>query len=400
MVIVGAGLVGASCAALLAKNITPKSDLQIAVIDAGKAPELPSLDEDAPEFDPRVVALTHTSQQLFEKLGVWEVIQSQRACSYTEMRVWDDEGTASIHFRATDIQQRQLGYIVENSVLLCAVSDYIQQQDNIMLLCGVSVESLAQSDSGVVLQCTDGSLLSADLLVAADGGQSKIRELTNISVREWEYEHKAIVATVRSENSHRHTAWQNFLSSGPLAFLPLEHPSEQYCSIVWSVEDEKADWLMGLDEQAFGQELACAFEYCLGSILNVSQRFCFPLVQCHAVDYMSNGVVLIGDAAHTIHPLAGQGVNLGLLDVQALVCELERAIKRDMVIYEPSVLRRYQRQRKGHNLQVMLLMEGLKRLFGNRQLTIRWLRNIGMKKVNEFSLLKNWLAKQAIRNNE
>ena len=397
IVIVGAGLVGAACAALLGQYLT---NSRIAVIDAGKAPQLPSLAVDEPVFDPRVVALTHASQQLFDELGLWGTIRNQRACNYTKMHVWDCDGTASLHFDAADIQQQSLGYIVENSLLLCSVLDKIEQQNNVILLHGLSVESLTYDGTGVCLECSDGSQLSARLLVAADGGQSKVRQLSNMPVREWEYHHKAIVATVKSEKNHQYTAWQNFLPSGPLAFLPLDHPSGQYCSIVWSAENEKADTLMALSDRSFSKELSRAFEHRLGETINVSQRFSFPLAQRHAVDYISESIVLIGDAAHTIHPLAGQGVNLGLLDAQALVMELRRAVERGIVINDASVLRRYQRQRKTHNLEVMLLMEGLKRLFGSRQLIVRWLRNMGMRKINEFSLLKNWLAKQAIRNNE
>lgn len=404
IVIIGAGLVGAACAALLAQS----TSASIAVIDPSQAPVMPNMDQEKPEFDPRVVALTHTSQALFERLGLWDDILAQRACAYTKMQVWDNEGTGSIDFSAQDIQQPTLGTIVENKVLLYALTQYLEQeQPQVTLRWGVALDTLQQShhdDSHrhlAIATCIDTTTnepmtIHADLLIAADGGQSRVRSFCDVTTRTWDYEHRAIVATIQSEHSHRFTAWQNFLSTGPLAFLPLDHPSEQYCSIVWSVETKKAKDLMALDDQAFCVALGHAFEHRLGTIKNSSQRFSFPLVQRHAVDYSDGNIVLIGDAAHTIHPLAGQGVNLGLLDAQALEKEVTRAIKRGLAVNDPSLLRRYQRQRKGHNLEVMLLMEGLKRVFGSRQLIVRWLRNLGIKKVNQWNLIKNWLAKQAI----
>lgn len=459
IVVVGAGLVGASFAALLLNDPVfnvgkgqqgnskeHHTPYRIALIDGGTAPSLPSFNTENPSFDPRVVALTHASQAIFKSLGLWQNITSQRACAYQHMHVWDDDGTAHIQFNAADIQESHLGYIVENSILQCAVLDAIErhekvavdtdideakaalsstpipssetkQSPSITLLRGVSVTALelspvnntvkhqtssATSPSRLpsTLHCSNGQTLVADLIVAADGGQSKIRELANIATREWSYQHKAIVATVQSSQSHQFTAWQNFLSSGPLAFLPLDHPSEQYCSIVWSLETEKADAMMALNDDDFAKALERAFETRLGTVISVSKRFCFPLHQRHATHYSHNNIVLIGDAAHTIHPLAGQGVNLGLLDAQALAAEIVRAIQRDLPLSEASILRRYQRQRKAHNIEVMLLMESFKRLFGSKHLWVRLLRNAGMKKVNAFPLLKNWLAKQAIKNKD
>lgn len=400
VVVVGAGLVGATFAALLSarqptdEGVTP---LRIALVDPGSEPQLPDMSVTPPVFDPRVVALTHASRSMFAELGVWERIESQRACHYDHMHVWDNDGTANIEFAAADIQQTSLGSIVENSILLCTVLDYLQQQTAVTMLRGKGVEAVNRRAGVALLECSDDSVLSAPLIVAADGAQSKMRELNQMAVREWDYQHKAIVATVESARSHKFTAWQNFLPTGPLAFLPLDDPSERYCSIVWSAETEKADALMAMNDDEFCQALGRAFEHRLGEVVSISRRFSFPLKQRHAVDYMHDNVVLIGDAAHTIHPLAGQGVNLGLLDVSALVKEIIRAQNRGLSLNEPSILRRYQRQRKSHNLEVMLLMEGLKRLFGSRQLWVRWLRNTGMKTVNGWSLIKNWLAKQAVQ---
>lgn len=401
IVIVGGGLVGASFAALLAQRqrdtMTSHTPLRIAIIDGGKEPSAPMVDQDHPQFDPRVVALTHASEHVFSSLGLWEHIQQQRACAYTTMHVWDNDGTANIQFSANDIQQKHLGHIVENALLQRALLDYIEAQSCITLLRGIQVERIDKQAKTTTLFCNDGSQLTAELVVAADGGQSTIRALANINTREWDYHHKAIVATVRSSQAHQLTAWQNFLSTGPLAFLPLDHPSQQYCSIVWSLDTDKADEIMALNDDDFCHAISRAFQHRLGDALSVSQRYSFPLHQRHATDYFADNIVLIGDAAHTIHPLAGQGVNLGLLDASALVQEIVRGIERGLPLAEPSILRRYQRQRKANNVEVMLLMEGLKRLFGSKHIAVRWLRNAGLKKVNEWSLLKNWLAKQAIK---
>ncbi len=407
IVIVGAGLVGASFAALLQQM--PYSHLRVALIDGGSKPTVPDLAQEPPTFDPRVVALTHASRHLLAKIGAWQTIEQQRVCAYHDMSVWDHDGTANIHFSAKDIQQSELGHIAENSLVLSAVLNGIESQTsdshrddesvNVTLLRGIKVTGIQQNNHQVLLQCDDGKERIAQLLVAADGAQSPVRQLASMSTREWDYQHKAIVATVKTEQSHRLTAWQNFLPTGPLAFLPLAHPSHQYSSIVWSIENDKADEMMALDDEAFCQQLTVAFQQRLGRVEHVSRRFCFPLKQRHAKEYIQGNIVLIGDAAHTIHPLAGQGVNLGLLDAQALAEEIQRACERDLAINHSSVLRRYQRQRQAHNMEVMLLMEGLKRLFGSRHLLVRWLRNAGLKKVNQINPIKQWLIKQAIKHN-
>jgi 2-octaprenylphenol hydroxylase len=395
IVIVGAGLVGATLAATIA-SAPENQSLSIALIDQGEAPVLPDINIFPPKFDPRVVALTHASVKLLKKINVWPLVLEQRVCFYRNMCVWDDEGTAEIHFDAKDLNQDALGAIVENRILLCSVLAVLQDLDNVVVHRGRSIESINKLDSEHELLLSEGEKIRATLLVAADGAHSKVRELLDFSVRSWNYQHKAIVTTVKSELSHQFTAWQNFLSTGPLAFLPLGDDSEQYCSIVWSAENDRADALMALSDEKFKQELAKAFEYRMGNIESVDKRFSFPLVQRHAVDYIAPQVALVGDAAHTIHPLAGQGVNLGLLDVSALSESVSYACKRGVPLKDSSILRRYQRQRKKHNLEVMLLMDGFKRLFGSRNLKIRWLRNEGMKVVNKLGPIKNWLAKQAM----
>jgi len=395
VIIVGAGLVGASLAASIAADPI-NQHLSIALIEQAAAPSKLDLTLQPPEFDPRVVALTQASISVLKDIKAWDLVMQARACPYRTMRVWDDEGTGDIYFDATELGQPELGFIVENRIVLTAVLEVIKDYKNIDVIRGQAVDLLEHRQDKQYLCLADGSEYSAQLLVAADGGQSKIRDLANLNIRQWDYQHKAIVATVKHKESHQFTAWQNFLVTGPLAILPLDDPSEKYCSIVWSLESEFADEFMKLNDDEFLDTLSKAFEYKLGVAEAVSKRYSFPLTQRHAVDYIAPQLALVGDAAHTIHPLAGQGVNLGLLDVLALSKEISRSSSRQLALSDASLLRRYQRERKKHNLEVMLVMESFKRLFGSRNLAVRWLRNSGLKMVNGVKPIKNWLAKQAM----
>jgi 2-octaprenylphenol hydroxylase len=224
-----------------------------------------------------------------------------------------------------------------------------------------------------------------------------VRELAGFRTREWDYGHRALVTTVETERGHGATAWQRFLSSGPLAYLPLpEHDGHHFCSIVWSVEHGLADDLEAMDEEAFRAALGAALEYRLGEVVACSARVCFPLRQRHAIDYIKPGVALVGDAAHTIHPLAGQGINLGLQDVAALADEVLAGVARGEDPGSYQLLRRYQRRRKGENLLMMAAMEGFKNLFGARQLPVRWLRNQGLKWVDRSGPLKYQMMRHAM----
>ncbi|MGH1439345.1 MAG: UbiH/UbiF/VisC/COQ6 family ubiquinone biosynthesis hydroxylase [Cellvibrionaceae bacterium] len=395
VIIVGAGLVGASLAASIAANPV-NQHLSIGLIEQAPAPEPSNVSSQPPEFDARVVALTQASIELLKEIDAWDEVLGTRACPYRSMRVWDNDGTGDIYFSASELGQSELGFIVENRIVLNTVLEVVGRYHNIHTLRGHSVTSVEYKEEKQSLILSDGSEYKTSLLVAADGGHSKIRDLAGLPVRQWDYQHKAIVTTVRHEQSHQSTAWQNFLVTGPLAFLPLGDASEKYSSIVWSLESKVADEYMNLSDADFQDALGKAFEYRLGTVEAVTKRYSFPLVQRHAVDYIAPQLALVGDAAHTIHPLAGQGVNLGLLDVGALSKEISRSSSRQLTLSDPSLLRRYQRQRKKHNLEVMLLMESFKRLFGSRNLAVRWLRNSGLKVVDRTKPIKNWLAKQAM----
>ncbi len=415
LIVVGAGLVGAALATALAKG-AQTADLRIAVVEASPvaASTVAEIDSDCdvdesngnadePPFDPRVVALTQASQALLYRIGAWQLAEQQRICPYGNMEVWDAEGTAHIHFDSRELQQPQLGHIVENRVLTRAILTQMQACPAVELLCPERVadmrriESESLQSSVMQVELETGRLLRAPLVVAADGANSFIRQLADFKTCEWDYGHHAIVTTVRTQEPHQFTAWQRFISSGPLAFLPLQHAGDDhYCSIVWSLKSELAGQMMALGDKDFCKALAEAFEHRLGEVLHCDKRFSFPLRQRHALDYSQPGIVLVGDAAHTIHPLAGQGVNLGFLDVAVLVEELQRALERQIPLQDASILRRYQRRRQGDNLTMMAAMEGFKHLFGAKDLSVRWLRNEGMTQLNSVPLLKNFIAKQAM----
>ncbi|MAY02574.1 MAG: 2-octaprenyl-3-methyl-6-methoxy-1,4-benzoquinol hydroxylase [Gammaproteobacteria bacterium] len=400
IIIVGGGLVGLSMAALLAQSQehSPAANrLRIALLDAG-LPQESNYSRDAVEnFDPRVSALTVTSQQLFASLGLWEQDLASFACPYTDMYVWDTGGIGDISFSCREVRQAQLGHIIENTRLDRALNHYLGRT-GLEQYRGNKLRHLERQEEQSLLLLDNGQTLSCRLLIAADGGNSFIRQQAGFTTREWAYGHQAIVATVATEKPHAQTAAQCFLPSGPLAFLPLRdsQDTQHYSSIVWSCTDALAQELLAMDEDQFRHDLQQAFENRLGQIEAVGPRFSFPLWQRHARDYVQEGLALVGDAAHTIHPLAGQGVNLGLADVHCLAGIISAARAEDQDIASHQVLSRYQRQRKGHNLGMMALMEGFKRGFGSDDLLLRWARNTGLALVDSALPLKRQLMQKAM----
>ena len=394
IVIVGGGMVGATMACLL-RDL----DLKIALVDRAKFDVL-NLEVTGGKFDPRVSAITTATKKIFLDLKVWPDIEAARCCNYLGMQVWDADGTGCINFSAIDLNQSELGTIVENSILSSALYKQISNQKNLSLLAPMNIASMEVSEGGTRLITDKGQQKTAKLIIAADGANSKIRELCRFSTREWEYNHNAIVTTVKTELAHEQTALQRFIDTGPLAFLPLaveqNDSIQNYCSIVWTAIPKHAEYLMQLSDKNFCTELNKAIEGRLGNIEWCDKRFTFPLWQRHSIDYVKNNVVLIGDAAHSIHPLAGQGVNLGFLDAAVLARELHHGIEVGRELSDQTVLGRYQRKRKGHNLGMMWLMEGFKHLFAEQALPIRWLRNIGMSGVDNISVVKNNLARRAM----
>ena len=395
LVIVGGGIVGSTLACLLASQ--PDTPLNIALVEASSDPHSFSVDAD---FDPRVVALSEKAQNIVKRAGVWQSIQSVRACNYAKMVVWDAEGTGRVEFDSP-ADSDYLGTIVENNLLVDALFQKIEASHNtIQLFLAHKVAAITTDEHASTVELDDGTQLTSKLVIAADGARSQIRELAGLQVNEWNTGHSAIVSVVQTEQSHQFTAWQRFMPSGPLAFLPLSEnktgvASSNKSAIVWSIESDKAEKLHTLTDDEFKNSLGEAFEWQLGHIEGVGPRTLIPLTQRHAKHYSKNGVVLVGDAAHTIHPLAGQGVNLGLYDVEAIAEEIFRAKRRGVPLNDESIVKRYERMRKGENLAAIASMAGFKKLFETDALPVRWVRNQGMNWVNQSSFLKSQFARIA-----
>ncbi len=379
--IVGAGMVGTTLAVALAR-----AGFDVALIEA--APPAPY--DPASDYDLRVSALSAASQRLFARLGIWPAIAAGRISPYREMQVWDAGGAGILHFDAAELGLPELGHIVENSLIQSAAW---QALDRVRRYCPARLRALEPAADGCRLLLEDGGALEAQLVVGADGAESRVRELAGIGCSGWSYAQQGIVCNVATEQPHRHTAWQRFLPTGPLAFLPL---ADGRCSIVWSVDAAEAGTLMALDDEAFRRRLGEAFGGELGAITAVSRRAAFPLRMLHAQRYVQPRLALVGDAAHVIHPLAGQGVNLGLLDTAALAEVLNAAKREGRDLGDLRVLQQYERWRRGDNLLMTAATDGLKRLFGSRNPLLAFARNRGLGVVNAVTPLKNLFIRHAM----
>ena len=390
VVIVGAGMVGASLAcALAAKKNNNASGLNIAVLDA-RCPDMVWPDEG---YDIRVSAITRATQNFLEDLDVWPFIQAQRLSPYREMHVWDASGDGVIHFDSADIGEADLGHIIENRVIVKALHQRLDKIDNIDVLCPLHLQSIKYMDKQVNLILEDGNTLSAKLLVAADGARSWVRQQAEISVKGWDYDQHALVTWVKTEKHHKDTAWQRFQTDGPLAFLPL---TDGVSSIVWSTAPAHAKELCEMDEKLFTEELTDSFENKLGAIEQLGPRAVFPLRYFETTSYIKPRLALVGDAAHLMHPLAGQGVNLGIADAKALSEVLLDALTCGREIGEQRVLRRYERWRRADNRSMLLAMDSFKKLFSSRSEAVRALRNNGLNMVDKIPLIKRLFMQRAL----
>jgi 2-octaprenylphenol hydroxylase len=294
--IVGAGLAGTALAAALGG-----SELRVALLEAQPlALEWPALADSVASFDSRVSALTATSRAWLDQLGAWPLVAAQRLAAYKHMQVWDGEGTGSIGFEAAAVNEPVLGHIVENRLLQTALLQCVARHRNVQVFNPVQVTAFARTADRLEISLENGRTLQAELLVAADGANSKVREWAGFRLREWDYGQQALVATVATELPHRQIARQIFRREGPLAFLPLpdSKDSQRFCSIVWSTTPDEAQSLLAADDTGFRTRLGQAFEHRLGAIAETSRRFAFPLRARHAEDYVAPGIALIGDAAH------------------------------------------------------------------------------------------------------
>ena len=374
-------MVGATLACLLAK-----SGKNVAVIEAYKASKF-SADDD---YDLRVSAISRASQNALIEAGAWDDIVAMRASPYEVMDVWDEAGDGNVRFEATELGEPDLGHIVENNVTQRAVTDVLIGNANVDLLCPVKMKSFAVDEEKVEVTLDNGKTISAQLLIGADGANSQVRELAGIDVKRDDYGQSGLVTIVKTEKSHEFTAWQRFQSTGPLAFLPLSDGSS---SIVWTLPSDRADYYLSLSKTDFKIALAEALDHKLGKIKKVGKRGAFPLRGSQATPYVKERIALIGDAAHTIHPLAGQGVNLGLKDAVELASLVANATGD---LGSMKLLRRYERARRGDNVITMRAMEGFRLLFGHSATPVKTARNFGMKLFNQIPLVKNEVIRKAM----
>ena len=380
VIIVGAGMVGSS----LAVALSTEQNFSIAVIEPFELKPLTNKDP----ADLRVSAISQASEQLLKNLNIWPHFISERLSPFTDMSVWETQ-SSKIHFDCAEIGEPHLGYLIENRHIQQACLAECQQRSNITFICPDKPVSKDKN----TLSLESGKVLTADLIVAADGAQSPLREWAGIETTGWDYDQHGLVCTVTTEQPHKQTARQRFLPGGPLAFLPLANP--QQCSIVWSNTTEEAERLKQLSDDDFKDTLANAFEHELGEIIEVSPRASFPLKCRHAKDYVEAGLALVGDAAHTIHPLAGQGVNIGFLDAATLAEIVIDAHQKGRQIGSLHTLKKYQRQRKGDNLAIQMTMDAFKRVFGSENPVLRIARQSGFQLVNNNQLLRRCFMQQA-----
>jgi 2-octaprenylphenol hydroxylase len=424
VLIVGAGMVGLTLALALRKN----SQLKIAMVDTSVVTELDD------QIDVRVSAINVASKNIFANLGVWSAIDSSRVQDYQHMHVWDKAGLGKLDFSAQDSAsfppEDNLGWIIENKVIRHALWQQAELDEGIHFFNDNKLASISQGESEVFAtfahdtsaQNSSSSAptppIIAKLVVGADGANSWVRKQMNMAMIFKDYDHHAIVATVACPQGHKNTAWQVFLPTGPLAFLPLKkQPAKEatldetagsvdnLCSIVYSTSPEDAQRLVKLDATDFAKELTAASDGKLGDITLKSERFTYPLTMRLAQDFVKDRVVIIGDAAHTIHPLAGQGVNLGLLDAAALAQTLTAKLSEYDESYShesytefvnSADLKAFSRWRKSEATEMITAMAGIKQAFSVQQSPIKLLRGIGMNLINNFAPAKNRLITQAL----
>lgn len=377
IVVVGGGVTGLMAATLLAKS-EHRDRLAITLVDAASRPILVPNDV----IDVRVSAIATGSAALFEQVNAWDFVTGTRVSPYERMRVWDEgelpEGPATLRFDADEFAVPQLGFIVENVLLQQAL---LQQLDasEVELRFDSPLQALRRVDEQYKVDLQTDDTLTADLVVAADGARSFVRSAAGIEAQEWPYEQTAFVTHLQPEKPHRATAWQRFLRDGPIGILPL---ADGRVSVVWSTTPAMAEEALESDEATTGRLLTAATDAVLGELTVAGPRAAFPLCARHASNYVLPNLALIGDAAHAIHPLAGQGANLGLQDAAELVKQLCNALSTGLHPGDRPVLRRYERARKGANATMLHFMTGLNRLFATDSRLVAELRAAGMRLFN------------------
>ncbi|MFJ0491932.1 FAD-dependent 2-octaprenylphenol hydroxylase [Citrobacter werkmanii] len=387
--IVGGGMVGLAVACGL-----QGSGLRVAVLEQ-YVPQ-PLAADAAPQL--RVSAINAASEKLLTRLGVWSDIVARRACCYHGMEVWDKDSFGRIEFDDQSMGYSHLGHIVENSEIHYALWQKAQRSPDITLLAPAEIQQVAWGENEAFLTLKEGAMLTARLVIGADGANSWLRNKADIPLTFWDYRHHALVATIRTQEAHGAVARQAFHGEGILAFLPLSDP--HLCSIVWSLSPQEAERMQQASVDEFNQALNIAFDNRLGLCSVESERQTFPLTGRYARQFAAHRLALVGDAAHTIHPLAGQGVNLGFMDAAELIDELKRLQRQGKDIGQYLYLRRYERSRK-HSAAMMLAgMQGFRELFASENPAKKLLRDIGLKLADTFPGVKPQLIRQAMGLND
>jgi len=380
--VIGGGLVGA-CTALLLHGL----GFPVTLIDRQR----PQLNRGALGIDIRNVALSPASRALLEQAGVWDLVP---AAPYHHMCIWEQWGTAEVHFDAADAGVPELGWLVEMSPLVSAAWQSLQDSTEVELV-QASINQVEPGNGGVQLHFDDGSGRTFDFVIAADGAQSVVRKALHLPVQQQPLDQVAIATVVRTEHSHQQTAWQRFLVEGPLAFLPA--PDEHVCSVVWSQTEAKAQERMQLDDGAFAAEIGRAIEYRLGEVLAVDRRFSFPLTQQRVRQCVPHPrVLLVGDAMRVVHPLAGQGVNLGFEDVHSVL----QVAAHQSDLAAPGIWQRFARQRQTRSEIMIQIMSVLQKIYTNPHPGMSLLRNIGVESFNALHGLKRQVMREAMGLNQ
>ncbi len=382
LVIVGGGMVGLALAASLRK-----APLHIAVIES--FPPQTSTEQ----ISNRVSALNLASQNLLTELGVWSNLTAIRATAYNDMEVWEKDSFAKIEFSGKSLGLTHLGHIVENHLIQHTLWQNVLSQKNAEILTALP-QTVAVTDSNAIMTLNNGHMLSAKLIVGADGANSWVRKQADIPLVFRDYGHHALVCNVKTEEPHQNTARQIFVGESILAFLPLHNAN--LCSIVWSQPPKQAEYLTQCTEEEFNKALTVAFDGKLGLCQVKSARSSIPLTARYARDFAKKRIALVGDAAHTIHPLAGLGVNLGFQDVISITQEIEKNLSMNVDIGEYRYLRHYERWRKTEAVKMLVAMQGLKDLFNGTNPIKKLVRGIGLSTTNQLTPLKEQLIKQAL----
>lgn len=382
--IVGAGVVGLMMAALLNRQ-----GFSVFIIEANA-----SQVNEADSADPRALAITLASQRLLQKTGIWSELPEDRIGHFRKMFVWNENGDGSIEFHPEDLAEADLACSIESSVLQNVMQEQLNKKEQIRFFQPASLGSIEYADDNALICLQDGRRLESKLVIAADGQRSRVREMSGIGYAAKSYGQNAIACVIETEYPHEDTARQRFLKEGILAFLPMAKPNQ--CSIVWSTEIRRADELMSMEKEVFQKILSRTSDNILGEVIDSGDRVAFPLQHGQADHYCQARLALIGDAAHSVHPLAGQGANLGFMDAAVLAETVFNAKQRGSDIGYHQVLRRYERWRRGENIFMMNVFSGFKWLFENQQQPVPILRNTGLKLVNRCNPLKQSIMQRAM----